>query len=92
MPSINITDQDMTNIILNQSKMGATSLTNLVLESSNNSLRSDTMNILQTTFTNQKRVFDFMSQKGWYQVHNASQQDISTAKQSVNNTSQASMS
>lgn len=83
MSSINISDQDLANIILNQHKLETTSLTNLVLESANSSLRNDTTNILQRTLSHQKQIFDLMSQKGWYKVQNASQQDITTAQQSV---------
>ena len=83
MPNISISDQDIANVILSQSKLGATSLTNLVLESTSIPLRNDVSSILQNTFTHQKQVFDLMSQKGWYQVQTASNQDITTAKQSV---------
>lgn len=85
MPNVNISDKDVTNVILNQHKLEASSLTNLILESSNNSLRTDTTNILQRTFSHQKQIFDLMSQKGWYQVQNASQQDMMTAQQSISN-------
>lgn len=85
MPSINISDKDMTNVVLSQYKYQVSSLTNLILESANQSLRNDVTNMLQTTFTHQKQIFDLMSQKGWYQVQTASNQDIVNAQETVTN-------
>lgn len=84
MPNVNISDKDMTSVILDQHKFEASSLSNLVLESVNSTLRKDVTSMLQRTFTHQKQLYDFMSQKGWYQVQSASQQDITNAQQTVN--------
>lgn len=83
MPNINISDNDLANNILNQHKLEATSLTNLILESANNNLRSDCINILQNSFNHQKQIFDLMASKGWYQTQAATQQDITNAQQSI---------
>lgn len=87
----NLTDKEITNVLLNEHKLCASSLTNLVLESSNQYLRNDATSILTKTFQHQKQIFDIMSQKGWYQVQNASQQDISRAQQEISSV-QSSMS
>ncbi len=79
----NFTDKEITNVLLDEHKLTASSLTNLVLESSNQYLRNDVTNILTRTFQHQKQIFDLMAQKGWYQVQNASQQDISKAQQQL---------
>jgi len=76
-----ITDQEVMSVLLNEHKLAASSLTNLVLESTNQFLRNDATNILTSTFNHQKQIFDLMAQKGWYQVQNASQQEISKAQQ-----------
>jgi len=76
-----ITDQEVMTVLLNEHKLAASSLTTLVLESSNQFLRNDATNILTNTFNHQKQIFDLMAQKGWYQVQNASQQEISKAQQ-----------
>lgn len=81
----NLTDKEIMSSILNEHKLAASSLTNLVLESSCQMLRSDAESILTKTFTEQKQVFDMMSQKGWYPVQNANQQEISMAQQKVKN-------
>ncbi len=81
----NLTDKEIMSSILNEHKLSASSLTNLVLESSCQMLRSDAESILTKTFTGQKQVFDMMSQKGWYPVQNANQQEVSMAQQKVKN-------
>ena len=80
----NIADKEIANVVLDNHKLSASSLTNLILESTNNQLRTDCMNLLQRTLDHQKQVFDLMSQKGWYQTTTVSQQDLSKAQQQVN--------
>jgi spore coat protein F len=79
----NVGDKEILNSLLDESKLCASSLTNLVLESSNQALRNDAANILNRTFQHQKKVFVLMMQKGWYQTQNANQQDISKAQQEI---------
>lgn len=76
-------DKEMTTLLLDEHKLCASSLTNLVLESCNQTLRNDAAGLLNRTFQHQKNLFDLMTQKGWYTTQTASQQDISTAKQEV---------
>ncbi|HEY9061320.1 MAG TPA: spore coat protein [Pseudobacteroides sp.] len=78
-----ISDQEVMSILLNEHKLAASSLTNLVLESTNQFLRNDATVILTSTFNHQKQIFDMMNQKGWYKTSLASQQDISKAQQEV---------
>lgn len=79
----NISDREIVNVLLNEHKLSASSLTNLILESANQYLRNDATNILTRTFQHQKQLFDLMNQRGWYQVQNASQQDITRAQQEI---------
>jgi spore coat protein F len=81
----NITDKEILNVLLDEHKLSASSYTNLILESSNQILRNDVTSLLNRTFQHQKQIFDLMSQKGWYQLQNASQQDISKAQQELSN-------
>lgn len=81
----NLTDKEILSSVLNEHKLAASSLTNLILESACPTLRSDAESILTKTFDHQKQIFDIMSQKGWYAVQNANQQDISMAQQKVQN-------
>ncbi len=78
-----IGDKEIMQTLLNEHKLCAASLTNLILESSNQTLRNDTAGILNRTFQHQKNLFDIMTQKGWYSVQQASQQDISNARSEV---------
>jgi spore coat protein F len=73
-------DKEIMYTLLNDYKLCASSLTNLIIESSNQALRNDAAGILSRTFQNQKTIFDTMAQKGWYSVQQASQQDISNAR------------
>lgn len=79
----NVGDKEILNILLDESKLCASSLTNLVLESSNQVLRNDLTNLLNRTFHYQKQIFDLMTQKGFYQTQNANQQDISKVQQEI---------
>ncbi len=81
----NLTDKEIMASILNEHKLAASSLTNLILESACPMLRSDAESILTKTFDGQKQVFDMMTQKGWYPVQNANQQEITMAQQKVKN-------
>ncbi|MCX7923456.1 MAG: spore coat protein [Clostridia bacterium] len=81
----NLTDKEIVNVLLDEHKLAASSLTNLILESNNQFLRNDVTTILTKTFQHQKQLYDLMTQKGWYQVQNASQQDVSRAQQEVSN-------
>lgn len=81
----NLSDKEIMASILNEKKLAASSLNNLILESSCPMLRSDAESILTKTFDGQKQVFDMMTQKGWYPVQNASQQEITMAQQKVKN-------
>jgi spore coat protein CotF len=86
-----LTEKEITNALLDKHKLAASSITNLVLESTNQFLRNDATEILTRTFQHQKQIFDLMNQKGWYQIQNASQQEITKAQQEVSSI-QSSMS
>ena len=79
-----LNEKEVMTVLLNEHKLSASSLTNLVIESSNQNLRNDATNILTGTLEHQKQIFDIMAQKGWYQVQNASTQDIGRAQQELN--------
>ncbi len=77
------TDKEIMYTLLNEHKLCASSLTNLILESSDINLRNDASGILNRTFQHQKNIFDILSSKGWYTTSQASQQDLTAAKQEV---------
>lgn len=78
-----IGDKEIINVLLDEHKLCASSLTNLILESSSQALRNDATSLLNRTFQHQKQLFDLMTQKGWYQTQNANQQDLAKAQQEI---------
>lgn len=78
-----ISDKELSTALLNYHKLGASSLTNLVLESMDNSVRSDAQQLLLKTLQHQKMIWDYMNSKGYYQVEMAPQQDIANAQQQL---------
>jgi len=85
MPASNkINDQILAEVMLNQHKFAASMLTNAILEASDDRLRRDYQSMLNATLGHQKQIFDFMSQKGWYQPPTASPQEINQAQRMMN--------
>ncbi len=78
-----LTDKEIATVLLNAHKLGAQSLTNLIIESVDQSIREDAMQVLNTTLGHQKQIFDYMQGKGYYQVDMAPGQEISKAQQHI---------
>ncbi len=78
--SAQISDRDIMQICLNESKHLATSLNIYIQEAANEQLRRDYMSILGEVYSQEKQLYDYMQQKGYYNVKNASPQDISQAQ------------
>ena len=76
-------DKDIMNAILNDHKLAASSLTTLVLESSCQDVRNDAVKCLNSVFDQQKKIFDLMNTKGWYNVKQASPQEASMTQQQL---------
>lgn len=76
-------DKELSFSILNAHKLGAASLNNLILESVNQKLRQDAMQVLNRTYEHQKMIWDHMNSKGYYQVETAPQQEIVKAQQQL---------
>jgi spore coat protein CotF len=84
-----LTEQDIMQVCLEQTKQLAGSINTYILEANNEQLRRDYMTALGDVYNQQKQVFNLMEQKGYYNVKNATQQDISQAANKFN--SQQSM-
>lgn len=69
-------DKDILQLALNESKHTAEALNSFILESSNEQLRRDYMTVLGDVYNQQKQVYDLMQQKGFYNVENATTQQI----------------
>ncbi|MGI6538918.1 MAG: spore coat protein [Caldicoprobacterales bacterium] len=81
-----IGDKELATLILNNHKLSANSLNNLVLESVNPNLRQDVTQILYRTYQHQKMIWDYMNSKGYYQVEAAQPQEIAKAQQKFQQT------
>ena len=58
-------------------------MNNLILESVDHKLRQDATQILYRTYQHQKMIWDYMNNKGYYQVEAAPQQEIMKAQQQL---------
>jgi spore coat protein CotF len=76
-------DKEFASVLLNNHKLSANSLNNLVLESVDPNLRQDVTQILYRTYQHQKMIWDYMNNKGYYQVEAAPQQEIMKAQQQL---------
>lgn len=85
MPNSQMNDKDLMNTLLSQHKFCAMNLTGLITECANESLRHDCISVLANTLEHQKMIWNTMNQKGWYQVQQASPQEISRAQNSITN-------
>lgn len=75
-----ISDRDILQVCLNESKHLASSLNTYIQEATSEQLRRDYMTILGDVYSQEKQIYDYMQQKGYYNVKNASPQDISQAQ------------
>lgn len=73
-------DKDILQVCLNEAKHMASAINTYIQESSNEQLRRDYMTVLGDVYSQEKQLFDYMQQKGFYSVKNASPQDISQAQ------------
>lgn len=78
-----ISDKEIAMALLNNHKLAASALTNLVLESTNQALRQDAKQVWDKTLQHQKMLWDYMNAKGYYQVEAAPQQEIAKAQQQL---------
>jgi spore coat protein CotF len=86
-----IADRDILQVCLNESKHLASALNTYIQEASNEQLRRDYMTVLGDIYSQQKQLFDYMQQKGYYNVRNASPQDISQVQNKFSGQMQQSM-
>jgi spore coat protein CotF len=75
-----LTDQDIAQCLLKDEKSICNMINSAILEAGNDNLRQDWVNCLQNSYRTQKKVFDAMNQKGWYQPAKADMQQLSQAQ------------
>lgn len=82
-----VTDKNLCMAMINQLKWDATCLTQKVLETSDQQLRQDYINVLDRTFIEQKQLYDLANQYGWHQPMMAEQSMVSKVQNSLQNMS-----
>ena len=75
--SASLSDRDILQLALNETKYTASAINAFALEAASDTLRRDYLTILGDVHSREKQLFDLMQQKGYYNVKNASPQDIS---------------
>lgn len=73
----NLSERELLQLALNEAKYTAAAVNTFALESSSDTLRRDYLTILGDVHSQEKQIFDLMQQKGYYNVKNASPQEIS---------------
>lgn len=73
-------DREILQLCLNECKHKAASLNIYIQEAANEQLRRDYMTVLGDVYSQEQQLFDLMQQKGYYNVKNASAQEISQAQ------------
>ncbi|MDT8902958.1 spore coat protein [Anaeroselena agilis] len=86
--STQISDRDIMQVCLNEAKHMASSLNIYIQEATSEQLRRDYMTVLGEVYSQEKQLFDYMQQKGYYSVKNASPQDITKAQSKFSGQSQ----
>jgi len=76
-------DKDILQLVLNETKHTAETLNSSILEASNEQLRRDYMTVLGDVYNQQKQVFDMMQQKGFYNVENATAEQMAQAQSKI---------
>ncbi|MBP2645240.1 MAG: Coat domain protein [Firmicutes bacterium] len=82
-------DRDILQVCLNEAKHMASSVNTYIQEANDEQLRRDYMTILGDLYSQQKQLFEYMQQKGFYSVKNANAQDIQQVKSKFTSQSQA---
>ncbi|AST57977.1 coat F domain protein [Thermoanaerobacterium thermosaccharolyticum] len=71
-----MTDKDIMMGVLGDYKLAIDALSHAATEAANESLKRDFINALNSTFEEQKEVWNAINQRGWYSVKPAQMQDI----------------
>lgn len=71
-----LSERELLQLVLNETKHTAAAVNTFALESSSDTLRRDYLTILGDVHNAEKQIYDVMQQKGYYNVKNASPQEI----------------
>ena len=80
-----VTEESLLNLALNETKLMAGSINTYILEASDDALRRDYMTVLGDIYSQQKQLFDCMEQKGYYQLTDATAQEVEQTRAKFQN-------
>lgn len=75
-------EKEWAQTLLHLQKLEASILCTTALESANDQIRGHAMGLLNKSLDNQKKLFEIMNKKGWYQVEPASVDQFNRVQQS----------
>ena len=77
---VQVTEESLLNLALNETKLMAGSINTYILEASDDALRRDYMTVLGDIYSQQKQLFDCMEQKGYYQLTDATAEEVAETR------------
>ena len=80
-----VTEESLLNLALNETKLMAGSINTYILEASDDALRRDYMTVLGDIYSQQKQLFDCMEQKGYYQLADATAEEVAQTRAKFQN-------
>lgn len=80
-----LSERDILQVALNESKYLAASLNTYILEASTAQLRRDYISVLGDVYSQQEQLFSLMQQKGYYNIENANSQQVSKVQSKFSN-------
>ncbi len=80
-----VSEESLLNLVLNETKLMAGSINTYILEASDDALRRDYMTVLGDIYSQQKQLFDCMEQKGYYQLTDATAEDVALTRAKFQN-------
>ena len=83
---VQVTEESLMNLVLNETKLMAGSINTYILEASDDTLRRDYMTVLGDIYSQQKQLFDCMEQKGYYQLSDATAEEVAGIRAKFQNT------
>ena len=75
-----VTEESLLNLVLNETKLMAGSINTYILEASDDALGRDYMTVLGDIYSQQKQLFDCMEQKGYYQLTDATAEEVAETR------------
>ncbi|WP_096188838.1 spore coat protein [Evansella halocellulosilytica] len=80
-----LTDREMLQLCLELEKSRCRSVSNTMVETSHEELRDIYHQCFETALSNQKKLYEFMNEKGWYKGTVATKKEIGKVQENMQN-------